>query len=320
MKLRLNDEKIWIAGHTGMVGQAISRQLMHCDVVTCDRAELDLRVESDVANWVEQNRPSVVFLAAAKVGGIKANAENPVEFLLDNLKIQTNVIEAAAKFGVKKLIFIGSACSYPKSARQPIVEADFLNGAPEKTNIWYATAKIAGVKLAQAFAAEGRLDSVVAMATNAYGPFDNFDEETSHVIPGLMSRFSRARLNRVDEMPIWGSGNALREFIYVDDLAEALIFLAEQYESSDLINVGSGSEVSVKTLAHLIAEVTGYSGRIVTDSSKPDGAPRKILDSKLINKLGWVSSTNLMDGLRSTYKWAHSNKLIGVTSKARDLI
>lgn len=309
-KLSLKDEKIWIAGHTGMVGQALRRRLRNHNLILASRDELDLTDTNMVREWFEIHRPSVVFLTAAKVGGIKANGEQPINFLLDNLKIQNNVIEAAACNGVKKLIFMGSACSYPKNALQPINEDSFFDGVPEITNIWYATAKIAGIKLAQAFYAEKRLNCAVAMPTNAYGPFDNFDEESGHVIPALMKKIHNAMMKTEKNVTIWGTGRPIREFIYVDDLAEALIFLSENYDSADIINIGSSEEISILNLTNLIVDVVGYKGEILIDDTKPDGMMRKLLDSNKINNLGWKSKTKIRDGLSEMYEWAlRNNKL-----------
>lgn len=305
--MNLNDEKIWIAGHSGMVGQALVRKLETFDVLTVSRSKLDLTNREAVFDWMSENQPSLVFLAAAKVGGIKANSENPVDFLLDNLKIQNNVIEAGAYMGIKKLIFMGSACSYPKQAVQPIKENSFMNGAPEITNIWYATAKIAGVKLAQAYAAENKLNSVIAMPTNAYGPYDNFNEQSNHVIPALMKRFENAKQKNCAHLEIWGSGKPLREFLYVDDLADALVFLAETYDSPEVINIGSGNETSILELANVISEITGFQGSIITDPTKPDGMMRKLLDSSKLQQLGWSSTTSLFNGLNEMYHWALKN-------------
>ena len=275
-------EKIWIAGHAGMVGQALKRRLSQHNLLLADRAELDLRHADAVRSWVAKHTPSVVFLTAAKVGGIKANSEQPVAFLLDNLKIQNNVIEAAAENNVKKLIFMGSACSYPKQAQQPIKESSLFDGAPEVTNIWYATAKLAGIKLAQAFHSENRLNCTIAMPTNSFGPFDNFNEAQGHVIPALMRRFESAKRNGDQSICIWGTGKPLREFIYVDDLADALIFLAENYDCPEVVNIGSGNEISIKDLSLLIANITGYHGIVECDTSKPDGIMRKCLNIQKI--------------------------------------
>ena len=309
-KLNLKEEKIWIAGHTGMVGQALTRRLRDHNLILSSRKELDLKDTNSVWKWFGLNKPSVVFLTAAKVGGIKANAEHPVEFLLDNLKIQNNVIEAAACHGVKKLIFMGSACSYPKEAPQPINENSLFNGCPEITNIWYATAKIAGIKLAQAFHEEKRLTCTIAMPTNSYGPFDNFDEQSGHVIPALMNRFETAKSVGDDFVSIWGTGTPIREFIYVDDLADALVFLSEEYDSSEIVNIGSGEEVSIKELASMVADVIGYQGNIVTDLNRPDGMMRKCLDTTKIHQLGWKPKVSLTNGLNEMYKWAKHNKVL----------
>ncbi len=306
-KINLKEEKIWIAGHTGMVGQALKRRLSNHNIILASRNELNLTDTQSVREWFDIHRPSVVFLTAAKVGGIKANAEQPVDFLLDNLKIQNNVIEYSALNGVKKLIFMGSACSYPKNALQPIHEDSLFTGIPEVSNIWYATAKIAGIKLAQAFQSENRLNCVIAMPTNAYGLFDNFDEESGHVIPALMKKLHRATLNKDKNITIWGSGRPVREFIYVDDLADALVFLSENYNSNEIINIGGLDEISIFELTKIIADIVGFNGEILTDESRPDGMMRKLLDANKINKLGWECRTKLPDGLSKMYEWALLN-------------
>lgn len=307
--MNLKEETIWIAGHTGMVGQALCKKLAGFDVITVTRKNLDLRDERAVNKWMQEYRPSVIILAAARVGGIKANAENPVAFLLDNLKIQNSVLQAAAQNGVKRLLFLGSACSYPRKAEMPIKEKFLMQGEPEPTNIWYATAKIAGIKLAQALRQENKLDTIVAMPTNAYGPGDNFSEE-GHVIPALIKRFDKAYKSNKKKVTIWGTGKPLREFLYVDDLAEALIFLLKNYHSSEPINVGSSTEISIFELAKLVANITNFKGNIEMDASKPDGVPRKLLDSNRIKSLGWKASTALDYGIKETYLWAKLKKII----------
>lgn len=305
--MKIENEKIWIAGHNGMLGSALIRKLKDCDIVTCSRSEVDLIIEDQVDNWFKHQKPSIVFLAAAKVGGISANTKYPVEFLLNNLKIQNNVIKASSDYGVKKLVFLGSACSYPKNSIQPIIETSFNTGEPEPTNIWYATAKIAGIKLAQAYHVQNDLNVVIAMPTNSYGPGDNFDEQTGHVIPALMKKLHKAKENHDKSITIWGSGHPKREFVFVDDLADALIFLCENYNSPEIINIGSSTEISIFELTQIIASIVGFKGEILTDETKPDGMMRKLLDSNKINKLGWQSKTKLLDGLALMYDWAKIN-------------
>ena len=306
-KLNLKEEKIWIAGHTGMVGQALKTRLRNYNLILSSRKELDLTDSHAVREWVDKHRPSIVFLTAAKVGGIKANANNPVDFLLDNLKIQNNVIEAAASFSVRKLMFMGSACSYPRDAKQPIDEGSLLTGMPEVTNIWYSTAKIAGIKLAQAFHSEKRLNCCIVMPTNSYGPYDNFDQENGHVIPALLKRFEYAKHNSEKSITIWGTGTPTRDFIYVDDLSSAMIFLMENYDNHEIINIGSGTELSIEKLAKKIAGVTEFKGEIVFDHNRPDGAPRKLLNSNKLYQLGWRPTINIDEGLKKMYDWARLN-------------
>jgi len=302
-KLELRHKKIWVAGHNGMLGSALCR-LFEGEVLTVNRNVVDLRCRNSVRDWVQDNKPDVVFVAAAVVGGIRANIEKPVEFLLQNLQIQNNIIEAANDFGVQKLIFFGSACSYPKSAPQPINELSFLGGPCEETNIWYATAKIAGIKLVQAYRKQSRMDGISIMPTNCYGPGDRFDENDSHVIPSLIKKIYTAKQRRQETVELWGTGKPLREFIYVDDLASASFFLAEKYSAAGLVNVGTGDEISILNLAKKIAKIVGYEGKILFDSKKPDGVARKILDSSMLKSMGWRATTSLDEGLRVTYDWA----------------
>ena len=308
--MRLEDEKIWVAGHTGMVGSALSHKLSDYNLVTSVRSELDLTCEHEVSDWFSSERPGVVFLAAAKVGGISANAEYPVDFLLDNLKIQNNVLKASCDYGVKKFVFLGSACTYPKNAKQPIKEASLYKGEPEMTNIWYATAKLAGIKLAQALKYQNKFDVIVGMPTNTYGPGDNFNENQNHVIPALIKRIFHAKNHNDDSVTIWGTGTPKREFLYVDDLADALIFLVKNYSSDEIINIGSGDEISIYQLARTIADVIGYDGEILVDTNKPDGVMRKLLDSSKLQKLGWRASTDLSHGISQTFKWVVSKDIL----------
>jgi len=302
-------KKVWVAGHRGMVGAALVRRLKGegCDFVTVGRESLDLTDQKKVRDWMSEMRPDCVFLAAAKVGGIHANNTQPVLFLQDNLLIQTNVLEAAHANDVERLVFLGSSCIYPKYAAQPIKENSLLTDSLEPTNEWYAIAKIAGIKLCQAYRKQFNRDWISAMPTNLYGPGDNFDLESSHVLPALLRKFHEAKKFGSPSVTLWGSGNPRREFMHCDDLADAVIFLAKNYSEAEHINVGSGEEVSIKELAELIAEEVGYDAKLLFDASKPDGTPRKLLDSSKLNSLGWNSSRSLRNGISQTYKhWISS--------------
>lgn len=282
-----------------MVGAAIMRALqpLGCELLPLGRAEADLRDQGAVADWFERNRPELVFLAAARVGGIAANSDYPADFLYDNLMIEANVIHSSHQAGARKLLFLGSSCVYPKFAPQPIPEDALLTGPLEPTNIWYAIAKIAGIKLAQAYRAQHGDDYICAMPTNLYGPGDNFDLETSHVLPALLRKIIHARHVGARQVEIWGSGAAQREFLHVDDCAEACLFLMEHYSASEHVNVGSGEEISIAGLARLIAGIVGFDGALAFDGSKPDGTPRKLLDSDKIHALGWRHRIALRDGI-----------------------
>jgi GDP-L-fucose synthase len=297
--------KIYVAGHRGMVGSAIVRCLERKgfkNIIHAPSSLLDLRVASQVDDFFEREKPDYVFLAAAKVGGILANNTYPAEFLYDNLMIEANVIHAAYTHGVKKLLFLGSSCIYPKFAPQPIQEESLLTGLLEPTNEAYAIAKIAGIKLCQAYHKQYGSRFISAMPTNMYGYGDNYHPQNSHVLPALLRRFHEAKSENKSEVTIWGSGKPLREFMFSDDLAEACCFLMENYESPELINVGTGEEVSILDLAHKIAEVVGYRGNITFDSSKPDGTPRKLMDSSRLHALGFQHETSLQAGLKKTYQ------------------
>jgi GDP-L-fucose synthase len=299
-------DKIYIAGHRGLVGSAIVRLLRARDfnrVITRLRSELDLRDQSAVRSFFEQEKPDVAVLAAARVGGIKANSDAPVEFLIENVEVQNNVICAAYESGVRKLIFLGSSCIYPKLAAQPIPESALLTGPLEPTNEAYAVAKIAGIKLCQAFAQEYGANFVSVMPTNLYGPGDNFDLETSHVLAALLRKAHEAKINRDREFVVWGTGQPRREFLHVDDFASAVLFLLENYDSPDIINVGCGEDISIRSLAELMCEIVGFEGDLSWDRSKPDGTPRKLLDISKIRKLGWKASIPLRDGIAQTYDW-----------------
>jgi GDP-L-fucose synthase len=303
-------DKIYVAGHSGLVGSALLRLLKargFTNLVTRSRAELDLRDERVVRDFFAEEGPEVVVLAAAKVGGIKANIDAPVEFLIENLQIQNNVIRAAHEAGARKLLFLGSSCIYPKFAPQPIPESALLSGPLEPTNEPYAIAKIAGVKLCQAFAREYGANFISAMPTNLYGPGDNFDLETSHALAALLRKAHEAKMSGAKEMIVWGTGEPRREFLHADDLAAAVLFLLEKYDSPEIINVGCGEDISIRELAELICEVVGFRGELRWDRSKPDGTPRKLLDVSKIKKLGWHPTISLRDGVARFYEWFLDN-------------
>lgn len=300
------NEGIYIAGHAGLVGTAMFNRLRDegcTKVITRSHKELNLTNQCEVDNFFKTTKPEYVILAAAKVGGIFANNTYPAKFIYENLSIQTNVIHSSYQYGVKKLLFFGSACSYPRECPQPMKEEYLLSGWLEPTNEPYAVAKIAGIKMCQAYNKQYGTNFICAIPTNAYGPYDNFHPNDSHVIPSLIMKFHKAKIEMCRFIEIWGSGKPVREFIYVDDLAEACIFLMKNYNSSDIINIGSSEEISIEKLAYLIKDVVGYKGEIVFDESKPDGALRKTLDSSKINRLGWKAKVCLRDGLKRTYKW-----------------
>ena len=300
------DSRVYVAGHRGLVGGAIVRALATqgmTNVVTRTSAELDLRDQGAVNAFFVAERPEYVFLAAARVGGIHANTIYPAEFIRDNLLIQANVIDAAYRNGCKKLLFLGSSCIYPKLCPQPIKEEYLLTGPLEPTNEWYAIAKIAGIKMCQAYRRQYGFDAISAMPTNLYGPGDNFHPEDSHVLPALIRRFHEAKTTGAPSVTIWGTGTPRREFLYVDDLAEALVFLMREYSEEEHVNVGCGEDVTIMELAKLVADVVGYEGTIVTDLSKPDGTPRKLLDVSRINALGWRAKAGLREGITETYRW-----------------
>ena len=301
----LDGKRIWVAGHDGMVGSALVRRLAaeSCEVVTVGRAELDLRRQADVEAWLGEARPDAVFLAAATVGGILANDTRPAEFLYDNIAIETNVIEAAWRSGVEKLMLLGSACIYPRLAPQPIAEDAILTGPLEPTNEWYAIAKIAGIKLCQAYRRQYGADFISAMPNNVYGPGDRFDAEMGHVIPALMLKIHRAAVDGGGPVQVWGSGTPRREFLYVDDLADALVFLMRRYSGAEHVNIGTGTDITIAELARMIAGVVGYDGELAFDRSKPDGLPRKLLDCSRLLGMGWHATTELEDGLAATYAW-----------------
>lgn len=304
-------DKIYVAGHRGMVGSAIIRRLRqdgHDNIVTRTSGELDLRCQEAVHAFFEEEKPDYVFLAAAKVGGIHANNTYPAQFIRDNLQIEINIIDAAHRSGIKKLLFLGSSCIYPRMCPQPMREEHLLTGPLEPTNEWYALAKIAGIKLCQAYNKEFGTNFISCMPTNLYGPGDNFHPANSHVLPALIRRFDHAAQTGASQVVLWGTGKAQREFLHVDDLADACVFLMENYSGNANINIGWGKDLSIKELAELIAEKTGFSGKLVYDSSKPDGTPRKLLDTTMINDLGWKPRIELRQGLKDTIAWYRKHK------------
>jgi GDP-L-fucose synthase len=309
MSYSLMGKKVWVAGHRGMVGGAVVRRLdsEECTVLTAGREEVDLCDQSSVQAWMASNRPDCIVLAAAKVGVIHANNVSPVDFLQNNLAIQNNILEAAHLNDVERLLFLGSSCIYPKFASQPIREESLLTGALEPTNEWYAIAKIAGIKLCQAYRKQYGRDWISAMPTNLYGPGDNYDLETSHVLPALLRKFHEAKVLGAKEVVLWGSGSPMREFLHCDDLADALLFLLKNYSEYGHINVGASTEVTIRGLAETIARVVGYEAKLVFDSSKPDGTPRKLMDSRRLHTLGWNNVRPLETGIASTYEqWLSS--------------
>lgn len=298
--------RIYLAGHRGLVGAALLRALQrqgYTNVLTRTHAELDLCRQADVEQFFAAERPDYVLLAAAHVGGIHANATYPADFIRNNLQIQTNVIDAAWRQGVKKLLFLGSSCIYPRQAPQPMPESCLLSGPLEVTNDSYAIAKIAGIKMCQAYRRQYGFSAIAVMPTNLYGPEDNFHPENSHVLPALLRRLHEARLARKPEVSIWGTGAALREFLHVDDMADACLYLMQTYDDEEIVNIGSGEEISIAALARLIADIVDYQGKLVQDASKPDGTPRKLLDLTKLHSLGWKARISLEDGIRDTYRW-----------------
>ncbi|MGB2635586.1 MAG: GDP-L-fucose synthase [Candidatus Acidiferrum sp.] len=300
------NSRIYLAGHKGLVGSAIHRKLDSAgynNLIVRNRSELDLSNQAGVERFFASKRPEYVFLAAAKVGGILANANQPAEFLRENLLIQTNVIDSAYRHGVQKLQFLGSSCIYPKLAPQPIHEDALLTGSLEPTNEAYAVAKIAGLKMAQAYRRQYGFHAICLMPTNLYGPGDNFDPASSHVLPALINKFHDAVKREAQEVTIWGTGTPRREFLHVDDLADAALFLMLNYDDEPIVNVGVGKDISIRELAELVGEVTGYRGRLIFDTSKPDGTPRKLLNVSRLTDLGWQASIPLREGLEQTYRW-----------------
>ena len=301
----LSGRRIWVAGHRGMVGSALVRRLAaeDCTILTVSRGEVDLRRQAEVEGWLERNRPDAIFLAAATVGGIHANSTRPAEFLYDNLAIEQNIIHGAYGIGVAKLLFLGSSCIYPRLAAQPMSEDALLTGPLEPTNEWYAVAKIAGIKLCQAYRRQYGCDFISAMPTNLYGQGDNFDLLQGHVAAALIAKIHQAKSEGQPSITLWGSGTPLREFLFVDDLADALVFLMKRYSDEPHVNVGTGKEISIRGLAELLAGIVGYTGQIVLDPTKPDGTPRKVMNVDRLAALGWRAPTDLEEGFRLAYRW-----------------
>ncbi|MCM5559389.1 GDP-L-fucose synthase [Pleomorphomonas sp. JP5] len=305
MSYDLKGKRVWVAGHRGMVGSAIARRLKSesCVVLTVDRSDVDLKDQTAVRTWITKARPDAVFVAAAKVGGILANDTYPADFLYDNLVIEANVIEGSFRAGVEKLLFLGSSCIYPKFAPQPIVESALLTGDLEPTNEWYAIAKIAGIKLCQAYRKQHGADFISAMPTNLYGPGDNFDLNSSHVMPALIRKAHEAKTRGDKDLTVWGTGKPLREFLHVDDCADACVHLMKCYSDVEHVNVGSGEDLSILELTRLVCEVVGFKGGIVHDLTKPDGTPRKLMSAAKLRSTGWRPLIALEEGIRSSYNW-----------------
>jgi GDP-L-fucose synthase len=300
------EERVFVAGHRGLVGSAIVRALRadnYESIITRTREQLELREQPAVDAFFASERPKLVFLAAATVGGIHANDARPADFLRDNLQIQTNVIDAAWRHGARKLCFLGSSCIYPRLAPQPIREEYLLTGALEPTNEWYAVAKIAGIKMCQAYRRQYQFNAISLMPTNLYGPGDNFSLENSHVLPAMIRKFHEAKVRGTSPVALWGTGKPRREFLHVDDLARACLFLMDSYDSAEILNVGTGKDISIAELASLVARAIDYSGEIAFDASRPDGTPRKLLDVTRLTRLGWRPQISLADGIRNTYEW-----------------
>ena len=305
MAYALDGKRVWVAGHRGMVGSAIVRRLASegCQVLTVGRDRVDLRRQTEVEDWMAEARPQAIFLAAATVGGIYANDTRPADFIYDNLVIETNVVETARRIGVEKLMMLGSSCIYPRLAPQPMSEDALLTGPLEPTNQWYAIAKIAGLKLAQAYRRQHGCDYISVMPTNLYGPHDNFDPMQSHVLPALIAKAHAAKMAGAATLPVWGTGSPRREFLYVDDLADACVFLMKTYSADEHVNIGTGTDVTIREVAEKICAVVGFQGTLQFDASKPDGTPRKLLDVSRLRDLGWTAGTSLDDGLTLTYDW-----------------
>ena len=309
-KISLKNKKVFVAGHKGLVGQSLCRRLEkeNCKILYVNKKSLDLRDFNKTDKWLKLNKPDYIFIAAARVGGILENFTYPADFIYDNLSIALNLIHLSHKNNIKKVLYLGSSCIYPKFSKQPINEESLLTGSLEPTNEWYAIAKIAGLKLCQAYSLQHKCNFISAMPTNLYGPEDNFDVKSGHVLPGLINKIHLAAKHNKKNVIIWGTGKPKREFLFVDDLADALVFLMKNYNKNDHINVGSRNEVNILNLAKIIAKVVGFKGKFIFDRSKPDGTPRKFINSKKINLLGWKSKTSLLKGIEITYRWYLKNK------------
>ncbi|MEC7876087.1 MAG: GDP-L-fucose synthase [Pseudomonadota bacterium] len=309
MNYSLNKKLIWVAGHNGMVGSATVRRLLSedCEVITVKKNTLDLRDSSSVLKWIKNNKPEVIIVAAGKVGGIHANSHYPAEFLYDNLMIETNIIHSAWQCGIEKLLFLGSSCIYPRNTLQPITEDKLLTGELEPTNEWYALAKIAGIKLCQSYREQYNTDFISVMPSNLYGPGDNFHPENSHVPAALLLRFHNAKTNNEKKSIVWGSGEPKREFLYVDDLADALVYLLQNYSEGSHVNIGTGADISIKDFAYKVKECVGYDGDLIFDRTKPDGMQRKVLDVSKLTQLGWTAKLTLNEGLTKYYEWFKEN-------------
>jgi len=309
-QISLKNKKVFVAGHTGLVGQSLSRRLEKekCKILLVNKKSLDLRDANKTDKWLKLNKPDYIFIAAARVGGILENSSYPANFIYDNLSIALNLIHLSYTNNVKKILYLGSSCIYPKFSKQPISEDSLLTGHLEPTNEWYAIAKIAGLKLCKAYGIQYKKNFISAMPTNLYGPNDNFDVNSGHVLPGLINKIHNATKLNKKNVIIWGTGKPKREFLFADDLSDALVFLMKKYNQNQHINVGSGNEVSILNLAKTIGQVIGFKGKFIFDKSKPDGTPRKLINSKKINSLGWKSKTNLLDGIKLTYESYLKNK------------
>jgi GDP-L-fucose synthase len=301
----LRNKRVWVAGHRGLVGSALVRRLQGegCEIVTAPRDSVDLRRPEQLERWMREVRPQAVFLAAARVGGIYANDTRPAEFIYDNLMIQSNVVEASRRAEVEKLLLMGSSCIYPRLAPQPIPEGALLTGPLEPTNQWYAIAKIAGIKLGQAYRRQYGCDFISVMPTNLYGPGDNFDLMQSHVVPALMVKAHEAKISRAPSIDVWGTGAVRREFLYVDDAADGMVFLMQHYSDEGIVNLGTGRDVPIIDLVGMVCRAVGYQGGTRFDTSRPDGTPRKVVDVSRINQLGWSARTPFAQGLAETYRW-----------------
>jgi len=309
LRYDLQGKRVWVAGHKGMAGSAIVRRLASegCEIITVDRSQVDLGRQAQVEAWMAQARPQAVFVAAAKVGGILANLTRPAEFLYENLILEANIIHAAWKVGVEKLLFLGSSCIYPRGAPQPMAEEALLTGPLEPTNEWYAVAKIAGIKLCQAYRKQYSCDFISAMPTNLFGSGDNYDLQQGHVAAALQVKIHHARVTGAPSVQLWGTGTPRREFLYVDDMADGLVYIMKHYSDAPHLNVGTGQDITIDELAHLIAKVAGYRGEFVYDRSKPDGMPRKVMDVAKLTALGWRAATPLEEGFRRAYAWYVEN-------------